>query len=356
MDAGLAVLVVERGTAVIAVFAGPEKTFGALDLDEVLATLRAGGCLSGTGALMGFEVGFAVLIREGRLAFWVAGAAPKEAVFPLAPLHGLMAVRAEYSVLGRCDMDGFSGLEEFTDLAFLLLLEVIEGKCAVQDFFKLFFPDGCGIWVCDCLGQELDGHAGFIGRHKILLVDGKESALLQSVDDAGTRSFCADATALLELGFEGRILDVLVDFLHSLEECGRVEAFRRFGLFLEDLTAGKGDRIAFLAVWQDGTPLFLVILGLILGIDVFPAVLEDSLAVCHEVLTVSFDRDARGLVGVDWEELGKVGLGDHVVEVLFNLAQGFEFRVHGCRDDRVMRGDFLIVPSTAADTGIGFCY
>ena len=80
MDAGLAVLVVERGTAVIAIFAGPEETFGALDLDEVLATLRAGGCLSGTGALMGFEVGFAVLIGESRLAFWVAGADRKSVV------------------------------------------------------------------------------------------------------------------------------------------------------------------------------------------------------------------------------------------------------------------------------------
>ena len=354
MDAGLAVLVVERGTTVIAVFAGPEEAFGTLDLDEVLATFGAGCCLAGAGALMGLEVGLAVFIGEGRLARWIADAAPEEAVLAFAALHGLMAIRAEDGVLGRRDMDGFSGLEEVADLSFLLLLEVVEGKRATEDFFKLLFPDGCGIWIRDRLGQELDCHAGFVGRHKVLLVDCEEATFLQSVDDAGTRGFCADATALLELGFEGRVLDVLVDFLHGLEKGGRVEAFRRLGLFLEDLAAGEGDGVAFLAVWQDGTPLFLIVLGLVLGVDVLPAGHEDSLAIGDEVLTIGLDRDARGLVGVDREELGKVGLGDHVVEVLLNLTEGIEIGVHGRRDDCVMRGDLLVVPSTATDAGIGF--
>lgn len=206
----------------------------------------------------------------------------------------------------------------------------------LADGFKLLFPDGGRIRECDLRRQYLDGHPRFLGRQEFLLLECQEVALQEVLDDAGERGLCADAAALLEFCLEGRVLDVLVDFLHGLEKRGLSEALRRLGDFGEHAAVLHRDSIPLLCFGEIRRLFFLVAVASASLIELLPAGVDDTLAVGGEILACRTDFNPGAVIDMDRIELRDIGKGDHAVEVLLGLGQAGESAAYRCRDDGVM--------------------
>ena len=235
----------------------------------------------------------------------------------------------------------------------LLFHERIQAGTTISDSIEVRLPDGSRIRICDGIRERLYSHAAHFRRHELFLIDRDKACFLQELDDPGSGRLRPDTLAFLEFRTKLLVLDVLIDFLHSLKERSVREAFRRRRGLLFDLSVLITYRIAFADLREDRRLLsFLLVLTLV---DHFPAKLQDLLAVCDKRLIGAGNDDFRRKVRVDREELRKICFGDEEIEILFLFRKGVEIRRLRRRDEGVMRRDLLIVPYAGAHGGVCLC-
>ena len=232
--------------------------------------------------------------------------------------------------------------------------EVVEVILAQAHLIEPFFPDRRFVGIEHFIRQGIDEEIRVVCGLEVLLLPfcRQEFALDEFLDDRRPRRFGADALDFFQFLLQAFILDVLIDFLHRCQERRRREPRRRLRRFLVDLAVLVVDAVA-LADRRQGPLFFVFLVVLIALIEDFPARHGDGLAVSDKGFVSGFDDHARLVVFMDGIELGQIGLGDEIVDMLLHRRQFIKGAGYGRRDDGVMGRDFAVVPGAAAYLAVG---
>ena len=216
---------------------------------------------------------------------------------------------------------------------------------------QFIFPNRRGVRVRHFVGQNVNQHVSFIRRlENFFRAELEKTAPNQIVDNGGTRRFGANPVQILELFLDGGIFNVLVNFLHTLDERRRGETFGRLGSTFLELRIFVRDGVALRKFGQN---LFEFVAGFESwsGVKFAPADLLDVAPARGEIFALVADADDGFIVDVDGVKLHGVVGGDKAVNVALDAAQTAGGRL-GCRNNCVVGGDFRIVPGAASNFSI----
>ena len=236
----------------------------------------------------------------------------------------------------------------------LVVEEGVQFILAQTHLIEPFFPDSRFVGIEHFIRQGIDEKVGVICRLEVLLLAFRRQkfALDELLDDRRPRRFCADALDFFQFLLQALVFDVLIDFLHGCQEGRRREARRRLSRLFVDLAVLIMDAIA-LADSRQGPLLFFVVIVLVALIEDLPARHGDRLAMGDEAFISRFDDHARLVVFMDGIELGNIGLGDEVINMLLHRRQFIEGTGYGRRNDGMMGRDLAVVPGAAAYLAVG---
>ena len=219
------------------ILTGPKRAIPTPDHAELFPAFRTSGRFVRRlrPRLRRLKIRLPFFVRHGRFAIWISGTAPEEPARPFAPCHRLSTFRTFNNILCFGNFCRLRLLQKRIKKLFLFCKESIH-RCAVTDRLQGVLPHSGRIGIQNVVGKDVAKLVRFFARNEMFFLKNEEAALLERFDDPRPRRFRSDALALLQKRLERFVLDVLVNFLHRLQERGRREARRRFCLPIQNIS------------------------------------------------------------------------------------------------------------------------